>query len=151
MPSIPLPSIKLAKKKDRAIIGEIFTDDGRIVDRELPSKVAGCVDDEKMGNAFLIDSEQQYMAEDGEWHQLFSEKSQIPLSYRVQSKLLDGVNDEKEMNRLGNEIFVQAFEQKQMEWIEKAQVNDTMDKLMTIIIIVCVTGAIIVGMSYLWG
>ena len=127
-------------------MGEIFTDDGRIVDRELPSNVAGCVDDEVMGNAFLIDSDQQYLAEDGEWHQPLTEKSMEPLSLRQKKE-----TDEEEEKKIQDEIFVEAFEEQLMVQINKAKTNEAWDSLIKIITVVCVTLGIIVVMGYVMG
>src|SRR3990170_2888065 len=100
--SIPLPQVKFGKIKKRSQICEILTDDGRWVDRELPVEYS-CVVWEEAGLKFLLDPDNQYLAEDGLWHQILTETSAVPLCPNVANKLQDGKNDEAELKKLGNE------------------------------------------------
>ncbi len=148
--SIPLAQIKLGKHKQRSQMCEVLTDDGRWVDIEIPAKFS-CVDDEHSKMAFLLDPENQYWAEDNNWHQLLTEKSQLPLALRKQSVYQDGQNDEKEISKLGNDLFRLTWYQKKMEQFEKIKQSEVWNKLVLIVTIMCVTILIIVAIRYLKG
>jgi len=150
--SIPIPQIKFGKRKERSVMCEVFRDDGKWTVVELPA-LYSCVDNDmvKPGVAFLIDADNQYLAEDGNWHQLITEKSQIPICLRKVNMYQDGKNDDKELEELGNELFIQTFEEKQVEAIEKAQQADKWDKVQRIVIIVCATILVIVGIRWITG
>jgi len=148
--SIPIPQIKLGKRKERSQMCEVFTDDGRWKDKELPA-LNSCVDDESVGIAFLLDPENQYLAEDNNWHQLITEKSQIPLSLRKQNIYQGGHNDKAELAQLGNDLFKLTAEQKQAERFKNAQASEAWNKFLWIVSIVCGTMVLIAGMRYLWG
>lgn len=124
---------------------EVLTDDGRWIDKELPA-LYSCVDDEPTGMAFLIDPDNQFLAEDGNWHQLLTEKSEIPLCLRKQSVYQDGKNDEDELNDLGNNIFGLTFEKRQAEAVANAKASDVWNKLTWIVSIGCGTLLLIAGM-----
>ena len=148
--SIPLPQIKFGKRKERSQMCELFTDDGRWVDVELPA-LNSCVDDEPFSKAYLLDPENQFLAEDNNWHQLITEKSQIPLSLREQNIYQNGENDEKELEALSNSLFRLTAEQKQAEQFKKAQSTEAWNKFLWIVSIVMGSLILIAGMRYLWG
>jgi hypothetical protein len=146
MPSIPLPTIKLGKRKERSLMCEVFTDDGRWVDREMPA-LSSCVDDEATGMTYLIDGDNQFLAEDNNWHQLLTEKSQIPLCLRKTSVYQDGKNDDVELKAVSDDIFKLAFSQRQMEALKKAKSEDVWTKFTWIVSIVCGT-ILIIAMAH---
>jgi len=129
---------------------ELLTDDGRWIDVELEAG-ASYVDWEETRMAFLIDPENQFLAEDNNWHQLLTEKSQIPLSLRKQSVFQDGKNDEEELKLLGDEIFSQSFEERIAEEMEKANKNLSWEKFYKLACILAGTFLLALGMHYLWG
>lgn len=151
MPSIPLPTLKWGKKKERSVICEYMTDDGRGVDREVPALIS-CADDESIGQAYLIDLDNQFFdVQDKTWHQLISEKTQVPICLIKDNQLSDGSNDEKDMEEFSNGIFETAFWQKLTEGVEKAKNTELYNKLMWIVSIICATILIIAGITFIKG
>jgi len=149
--SIPLPQIKLGKRKERSQMCEVFTDDGRWIDRELPA-LNSCVDDEMVGTAFLLDPDNQFQAEDGNQHQLLTEKSQETLRLRkeqIHEEEGDGGKDE--LVELRNSLFRLTSEQKQAEQFKKAETSEAWNKFLWIVSIVCGTMVLIAGMNYIGG
>lgn len=126
---------------------EVFTDDGRWPDKELPV-LSGCAADDETGMAFLINPDNQYLADDGTWHQLITEKSQIPICLRNKSVYEDGKNDEKELKDVSDDVYKMSFRQKQYEAIEKAKQSEIWNKLIWIVSIGCGTVLIIAAMNY---
>ena len=148
--SIPIPHIKFGKRKERSQMCEIFTDDGRWVDKEYPA-YSSCVADENTRLAFLLDSANQYRAEDGNDHQLLTEKTSIPLRLRVASKYQNGDNDQEEMKTLRNSIFKMVFRQKQTEGIDEVKKQTAMEVLYKIVIVISATILVIVGIRWISG
>jgi len=148
--AIPIPQIKLGKRKERSQMCEILTDDGQWIDEEIPA-LSSCVADDKRKMAFLIDPANQFRAEDGYDHQLITEKTSVPLSLRVQSKYQDGKNDIQDMKSLRNSIFRVVFRQKQTEGIEEVQRGEMWDKAFKIVVVVSATILVIVGIRYFTG
>jgi hypothetical protein len=149
--SIAIPQIKWGKRKERSVVCEFLTDDGRWVDRELPSPTVGCVADDETRLAFLIDPDNWFLAEDGNWHQLLTEKSHIPLCLRNTNIYQDGHNDGKKLKTVSDELFELSYEQRQVEAVESAKQEDSWDKIMRIVIIVCATILVIVGIRWAAG
>lgn len=148
---IAIPGVRLTgKRKGRSQICEVLTDDGRWLDKELPA-LYGCVDDEGAGLAFILDAANQYLAEDGYWHQLISEKSQVPICLRETSQYQNGVEDEKQLAELASNIFVVSAERAQAEEFSKADMDDKMDKMLWIVCIVCGTLALFGAMAFFGG
>jgi len=129
---------------------EIFTPDGRWIDKELPA-LNSCVDDEVVGTAFLLDAKNQFLAEDNNWHQLITEKSQIPLCLREQSIYQDGKNDETELKTLSDDLFRLTAEQKMAEQFKKAKQDVMGGRIVLIVSIIFSAFVLIAGMRYLWG
>ena len=145
--NIPVPQIKFGKRKTRSQMFEILTIDGRWIDVELPVSF-NCSDDEARGGAFLLDSDNQYEAEDGTMHQIVSEKSLIPICMISQSKLLDGKNDDAELKKISEDVFNLTFEQKKAEQFAKLKKNEIWDKALWIVSIVCGTFLVIAAFNY---
>lgn len=83
MPTITLPALKWGKRKERSQMSEIFTLDGKIVEREILA-LRACLDDPDFGNGFLADAGNQYKAENGKYTiQLLQEHSAFPLTTKV--------------------------------------------------------------------
>jgi len=148
--SIPLPQLKFGKRKERSLVCEVFTDDGRWPNKELPV-LNSCADDANVGMSFIIDPDNQFLAEDGNWHQLVSEKSEIPICLRKESTLQDGKDDEGELKQLGHDIFRVSFKKELAEALENAKQSEAWNKLTWIVSIVCGTVLIIFMMQYLGG
>lgn len=146
--SIPIPQLKIGKRKERSQVIEALTDDGRWIDHELPVNNS-CMPWEEVQMAFLVDSDNQYQAEDGNWHQLITEKDMIPLCLRKPNGLQ--CEKSKELENLGNGIFKVSFEQKLLEGIVKAKTSESWNKFVWIVSIVCGAMVMIAGIRYFGG
>lgn len=142
MAQINLPTIKWGKKKTRSQMCEIFTDDGRIQDQEL-DVVKSCVHDPDKGLGFLLDSDDQLVGEDGQWYQVLYERSAIPVC------MVGGANiTEEKLPEIINQIYDESQKAAKEEQYMKASKNNTMDKLMVIVAIVCASALIMFGIQY---
>jgi hypothetical protein len=84
---------------------EVFTEDGRIVDIEIPV-LKGCVADDEKCSAWLLDPENQVQDEKtGLWYQVIGERSTIPME--VIKDLHD--LDDKEYRELIDKIFHESW------------------------------------------
>lgn len=152
--SIPIPKVNWGKRKDRSLMGLIYTIDGRIRTTEIPVE-NDCADLEFVdgsGKGFLIDADNQYEgAEDGLWYQLIDEQAQTPICMRETHKLQDGNDDEAQSKQLNDDIFQKAFRQKLMTGMLKAKTFNKQDRMVLIVSIVFGSLLIFAGMNYLWG
>jgi hypothetical protein len=147
--SIPLPTLKFGKRKERSQMCEALTVDGRWVDKEMPA-LNNCVDDGH--RAFLLDADNQYYCpEDGQWHQVLSELDAVPLQLRTTSYLIDGEDDDEDIKKISNDLFMITSEQAQAEQYRIAKQSDSWDKLMWIFTIVFGSFVVICGMVFIWG
>ena len=148
--SIPIPTIKLGKRKARSQMCEVFTDDGRWLDKEYPA-LYSYVEDEEAGMTYILDPENQFKAEDNTMHQLLTEKSAIPLCLRQANAYQDkdGVAKTNDLVTLGNDLFRLTSKQKMAEQFRAIQVNDAWNKFIWIVSIVCGSMVVIAGMRYL--
>ena len=129
------------------------TIDGRfIIGKELTADENCAVwEDLTYPKKFLIESENQYLAEDGHWHQTYDIRSQIPLSLRKASSLKDGKNGAEELSKISDQIFGVTSDHTEFGLYEKVSQGDQWNKLTWIISIVCGTLLMVAGMHYLWG
>jgi hypothetical protein len=76
----------IGKTKVRSQMLSMKTDDGRLVEREVPV-LSSCAIDEDLCAGFLIDASNQYQDErSGIWYQIIDEKSTIPICLLNKSK-----------------------------------------------------------------
>jgi len=106
----------------------VFTDDGRIVSKEMPVLLS-CMVSESSHQKYLISDENQYLAEDNTWHQELWENDEVPICERVKSNLQDGKDDEGELAKLHHELYAQTVEQAQSELYEKARKSELANKM----------------------
>lgn len=144
--NVAIPTLKWGKRKERSQMVEVLTVDGRWVDRELPA-LFNCAAENETRIAFILDPQNQYLAEDNNWHQLAWENSQIPLTLRETSELNDGKDDGKDLQKIGDQIFRLSSEKAQAEEFEKAKTSDIWNKIVWIISIVCGSMLIIVALQ----
>lgn len=106
----------------------IFTDEGKIVEREL-QVLRGCCDDPERNSAYLIDHDNQFVnSEDRHSYQIVSERSCIPICLR--SKKPEQTDDLKNlMNQIHRAAYASARRQ---PWVD-AQKDKWGDKLLWII------------------
>lgn len=145
--NIPIPQIKLGKLKARSQMWEMFTDDGRVIDIELPV-LTGCCDDPAHGKAFLLDAENQYTNEQGYWVQIGADRSLMPLCMIQDTKILGNGNkpgksdDDALLTDLVDQIYHEAKEAKHEALWATISKNTFMDKLIWLIAIPCITALI---------
>jgi hypothetical protein len=151
---IPIPQVKLGKRKERSQMWEMFTDDGRCVDLELPV-LTGCCDDPTHSKGFLLDADNQYTDERGYWIQVGWDRSLMPLCMIGKTKILgmqnkDGVHDDDALiTDLVDQIFHEAKEGAQEKLWEGIAKNLLLDKLTWFIAIPCITALIAFGMIWI--
>ena len=150
IPGVPSFQIKLGKRKERSQMCELLTDDGRWIDIELPA-LYSCMADESLHSTYLIDADNQFLAEDNNWHQLLTEKSQVPLCLRKESIYQDGVDDITELNNLANDLFRLTSKKKQSEQFIQMNKDATWNKILWLVTIICSTMIVIAGAQMLWG
>jgi hypothetical protein len=146
--SLSIPQIHFGKTKEKSQMFEIITTDGRLPVEEIPV-IANCADSEKHGAAFIIDYQEQYQAEDGTFHQLVSDKSQLPLLPKSEQKLFEA--KEKELNGMAKDIFELTEDKKIDEQFEAAKNNDRGDVIKWVVSVVMGAFVIIAAMQYIWG
>lgn len=134
-------SLKFGKRKLRSQMCEMFTDDGRLITVEH-DVLRGCIDDAIKAMAFIIDGDNQFMDEQGDWVQLLGERSIIPICPVKDSHITD-------LEKLKDQIFHESHEEAKVEQYKKAAQSAFMDKILWMITIPCVTFLIIFGVQYL--
>jgi hypothetical protein len=107
-------------------MAEIFTDDGRIVTAEI-TVLRGCMDDEKTNSAFLLDSDNQFTAEDGQWTQILGERSTIPISMVKPTEY-------KKLQEIINKIYHESSESEKLKQYENAKNKETSNRVMWLIL-----------------
>lgn len=147
--SIPIPQVKFGKRKERSQMCVLQTKDGRWLDKEYP--VGHCIIDESAGMAWDIADDNLYLGEDGNWYQILSEESEIPICPRVPHYLADGEHDDADVINRSNEIFALSFEDKKTEQFLKARQSDMWNRIMWIAAMICATMMAFGAMSYFGG
>lgn len=142
--SIAIPQIKLGKRKERSQMHLIETIDGRLIERELPVSDKCAIFDETK-NAFLIDHDNQ-IKHRGVQYQIVEERNGVPLGVLVNTP-----DHEKGILATRENLFEEAFEQKQTEGIEEINTNDKWGKIVTVVSIICATILIIVAIRWFKG
>lgn len=95
----------IGKTKTRSQMYEVYTEDGRIVDVEIPV-LKGCGADDDKCSAWLLDAENQVQDEaTGAWFQVIGERSTIPME--VIKDLLD--MDKTQYRTLIDKIFHESW------------------------------------------
>lgn len=138
--SIPIPHLVFSKKKERSQVCEMFTDDGRIIDIE-PDVLRGCADDPETGMAFLIDPDNQMTNETGDWVQILSERSTLPVMM-VKPKVID------DLKNIINSIFHECHENAKIIQYSARAKDAIMDKIQWIVVFSCSTVLLIFGAQF---
>lgn len=136
-------SVKFGKRKQRSQMCEMFTDDGRLLTVEH-DVLRGCIDDSIKGMAFIIDGDNQFLDEQGDWVQLLGERSIIPICPVKGSNITD-------LEKLKDQIYHESHEEAKVEQYKKAEQSEFMNKILWMITIPCVTFLIIFGVQFKWG
>lgn len=152
MSPITLPSLKvnLGKRKERSQICEVFTLDGRIIDREIPV-VRGCMDDPAWGMGFIVDAGNQHMNEQGFWAQSIYEDSVLPICSIQKRKEQDGNDDSGEVTKLIENINRETKALEKLKQYSKNASNEKMNKLLWLFGMGIGALLIIYGMNMLRG
>ena len=141
--SIPLPSIKWGKRKDRSQMSESFTEDGRIVSVELDVMRASMVNDNAQVG-FLLDAENQYLTEDGTWIQVLWERTCYPVCMVKPGK-------DPDLGKLMGQIYDESKDLEIASQFKKADKKDKMTTALWMISIFSGTMIIIAGMMVFGG
>jgi hypothetical protein len=124
-------------------MSESFTEDGRIVSVELDvMRDAAVNDDAKL--AFLLDAENQFLAEDGTWRQVLWERTCYPVCMVKPGK-------DPDMKKLLNQIYKESKEIAISDEFKKSGQENKMSGFLWIVSIICATFIIIAGMNFLGG
>jgi hypothetical protein len=107
-------------------MAEVFTDDGRIITAEI-TVLRGCMDDEKTGSAFLLDSDNQFTAEDGQWTQILGERSTIPISMVKPTEY-------KELQKIINKIYHESSEGEKLKQYENSNKKEASNRMMWLVL-----------------
>lgn len=92
----------IGKTKARSQMCRIGTDDGRIVEVEIPV-LKGCAAHDLWCSAWVLDAENQMQDEtSGMWFQLLGERSTIPICLITETKI-------KNLTKLINDIFHESW------------------------------------------
>jgi hypothetical protein len=146
--SIPLPQIHFGKSKEKSVMCEVKTTDNRLVVEEIPV-TANCAASDKRSAAFIIDNDEQYQAEDGNFIQLVSDKSRFPLMPKSEAVL--AALKQKQLEGQSNDIFELTEEIKIGEQFANARKNDRGDVIKWVVSFVMGAFVLIAAMQYLWG
>ena len=129
---------------------EMFTDDGRCIDLELPV-LTGCCDDMNHGKGFLLDPKNQYTNEQGYWVQVGWDRSLMPCCMIEATAILGTQNqkgtedDDGLITNLVDQVFHEAKEATQEKLWEGIARNLLLDKLTWFIAIPCITALVAFG------
>lgn len=149
--SLPIPQIKLGKRKERSQMCEVLTDDGRWIDVEMPV-AESCVVDDKAKMAFLLSDFNQFQdAKDETTRQILTEKSRRPVCLREPDKLNDGVNDEQDRRDLSDDLFKTSSKRVRAETYEKINEADRMERAIFLVAIASSASLIIVALTQMMG
>ncbi len=124
-------------------MSEVFTEDGRIVTVELPV-LLGCVDDETNGWGFVLDSDNQAVAEDGNWTQVYGERSCLPVEIIVKK-------ERKDLEGLIDKIYKEAKQKIKNEQYALASRNLIWDKIQWIAAMGFGSAVLLFGLMWLKG
>jgi len=141
--SIPLPSIKWGKHKERSAMADVFTEDGRIVEKEMVVSRA-CIDDEDTGAAFMLDAGNQFIDEKQTSLQILWERTCFPVCPVTPGKDAD-------LGKVVNEVYKENRKLAVDQEFNKAAKADKTNKIIVMISIVCGTFIIIAAMRFLGG
>jgi len=95
----------IGKTKTRSQMCEVFSEDGRIIDMEVPV-LKGCAADDEKCSAWLLDPSNQVQDEStGIWYQAIGERSTIPMEVINDSPDLNA----KEYQTLIDKIFHESW------------------------------------------
>jgi hypothetical protein len=143
MPGIPLPTIRLSKKKETSQIMDVMTTDGRLVEPEIPV-IASMASDDATGNSFLLDPNELYLCKDKTYHQLVSDKSRKPL-------VPSWVTKQHDWKKIAGGHVGLTYDVKRAQQYLENKKNEYMESLKIIVAIGATAFVIIAGMYLLWG
>lgn len=148
MPQIPLPQISLGKRKDSSLMSHISTTDGRCLPEEIPI-IQNCAVSEKHTCLFMTESTEMYQGKDGNYYQLFSDKSMIPLMPKSESAKKAEL--EKHITGLSDQIFDLTEDIKVYEQFQNMKKNDKGDLIKWCVSVFGAVFVIIAAINYFKG
>jgi len=153
MPTLSLPRLAIiGKTKPRSLIAYIRTQDRKLIRKELPILFGNAYQEaEGEDKKYLIDDNNQYLDTDGNWCQFYDEKSFIPLALRTKHYLQDNDDDEKQKQKLRNELYIITRGQAADSVCKKMNENEHWQRLQWIISIVMGGFVLIAAIVYFGG
>ena len=126
------------KTQNRSQMGLLFTEDGRIEEKEI-AVGQNCAADEAMKKAWLLDARNQF-AEEGTkvYFQLLGERSAIPISVIEDSKV-------KALEILVNKIFHESWTSDKIQLQNESKQDVALTRLYTMLGIPLILGMLIIG------
>lgn len=148
MASIPLPVIKLGKRKENSQMAHVSTTDGRCLQEEIPVTANSAVSD-KHACFFILDDTEQYQGKDGHFYQLLSDKSALPLMPK--SEFAKRAERAKQLESATDNIFNLTEDEKIYENFMNAKKNDRGDVIKWCVSFAFAAFTIIGAIAYLKG
>jgi len=127
----------------------LLTKDGRWKDPEYA--VTTGIIDEASCMAWHIAEDNLYLADDGNWYQIVTEWSEIPICPRNPHYLRDGKEDEKEIGLASDEMFKTSKDDKIAEQFDKAKQSDSWHQAKWVVSIICTTMVVFGAMTFFRG
>lgn len=132
----------IGKTKTRSQMCLLGTDDGRIIEVEL-DVLKGCATHDNWCSAWLLDAENQMRDEKtNQWHQILGERSTIPISLIIETKITD-------LSKLINGIFHESWVMDLVQAGRDAAKEKAKAWLYVILGVPIILGALVLGISVL--
>lgn len=131
----------MGKHKQRSIMTKLYTHDGQILFPEKDVLRACCTD---ANDAFILDSSEQLKGPDGNWYQLLSDSSCIPMCAKHPEKFKDLWEIVKQIHHASRRAEINAQ-------FANANKKKTQDFILKLVAIPCTITGLMYLVSRLWG
>ena len=122
-------------------MARLFTEDGRVRTIEF-DVVQSCIDDPEKGYAFMLDSENQFIGDDGSWYQILWERTCYPVGMIVSGK-------DPDLEKLMNQIHAETYDRESELQFNKSNQDSKMTPILWIVSITVSAFIIVAGLRYL--
>lgn len=132
------------KIQERSQMILLFTEDGRIEEKEI-AVLQNCAGDAAMKKGWLLDASNQFVEEGTKtFYQLVGERSAIPISVIVESKV-------KELEKLVKKIFHESWTSDLIQLQNEIKQDTALTRLYTMLGIPLILGMLIIGIKVIGG
>lgn len=114
-------------------MAQVSTTDGRLLIEEIPV-TANCAISDKHTALFILDDTEQYLGQDGNFYQLVSDKSCIPLMPK--NEVAKTIEKERELEAYLDGVFDLTEDMKIYEQFMNAKKNDKGDVIKWVVSVV---------------